>query len=279
MKFYKTVLICIVLLLVLYSCTSNRSNEESKVQPYNSAVNITDNIYLEKLNSTTHTIFICQNPNLNENDRQYIEENTYIFKFSNDDRRIAYHMNDLSVDNDTDSNNGRQVGGMVYKITNDVFVIYDFKDNERTLFYNENDFYDYCKHHNLDLFNWRFGNGLEYNNIELSDNWSLLSCESISVTDQVLKNNQVILEGFVSEYEAIDDYIIFRIEMPEKYLLEFPGNYENMFNNDAEKVGKHRIGIFLYEDIYFDKYIVINCTDDQLNFFDNITEAKQYISK
>ena len=266
-------------LMSLCSCASNKSKDEPKAQPDNLIHSITDNIYLEKLNSTRHNIFICQNSDLSENDRNYIEQNVYIFKFSNDDRRIAYHMNDLSIDNNTDGNNVRQLGGAVYKITNDIFVIYDFKDNKRNTFYNEDDFYSYCRYNNLDLFNWRFSNGLEYNNHKLSDNWSLLSCESVSVTDQILKNDQVVLEGFVSEYDVVDGYIVFRLEMPKKCLLEFPDRFENMIDNETKKVGKHCIGVFLYEDIYFDKYVVINCADDQLDFFNDIAEAKQYISK
>ncbi|MCM1364839.1 MAG: hypothetical protein NC122_08970 [Faecalibacterium sp.] len=268
MKKIKATLCILCISIILFSfCSCSGGSDKKSTETYTGITEIADHLYLEKFDSENQSIFIGENP---ESVSRYIVKDAYIYKYACDGQRIAYHMNKLNKLDECDSRNNsniRTINSTDYIIEKDVFVIADINTSKQIEFNSEDDFVSYCENNGYNLFNWKFTSGLEYDVRYFTNGWKLLTCESVSVTSQFIKNNKVMFEGFISDVGFISDattnsnHLTFRLEIPETSQLEFPENYGDLISSDSPKVGKHRVGILLFENIYFDNYISINLND------------------
>lgn len=235
-------------------------------------IRVNGNSFIEKLNSYRYDFFITQSEvkndlsNFDKVAKTYIETEKYIIKYSSDSKgNIAYHMNEVSVDVNDSKLYVRTINASEYGILEDNFVVYNTETNQKVTFEYENTFVEYCNKNQLELFNWKFSNGMKYRNVKLSDKSHLLMSESISLTDQFLYENKVVFEGYISKYKIQGNKVIFSIKIPKQSELEFPTKSNSNLTLSEKSTGKHFEGfafIFpLYKELFYNRKIVFDETD------------------
>lgn len=196
-----------------------------------------------------------------DSERNYIVKDKYIFRYSVCGNYIAYHWNSLLEEN-TGNYPERVIDTSIYYIEIDYFTIYNLDDDTYSNFKTQKEFLDYCNQNNL-LFEWTFTNSMDITK-EYSatgkDKWEIYNFKSESLCGFVLKNGEVIYEGFISDVDIDGDILKFRLRVPDRSILEFNNlTFEDLDVNFEKVVSKKRISLLLlYEDIYFDKYINID---------------------
>ena len=233
---------------------------------------INDNSFLEKLNATRYNIILTKEKieddysNIDDITDRYIETDKYIIKYSSDDSgNIAYHMNELSADTNGPALFVREINDSSYGVTDDCFVIYNTRTNQKKIFKAQDEFTDYCRENDLNLFEWKYSNGMTYETVKLSDKCSLIMSKSVSLTDQFVYDGKVIFEGYISKYKFENGTATFSIKVQKKDILEFPTSSDSGLTFPGKTVGKQFIGfgfVFpMYEDIYYDGKIAFDEAD------------------
>lgn len=225
---------------------------------------IFENCYFENVDSDKQSIYFYTDEK--GEDRVYIAECEYIIKYASNEKNIvAYHYNQLSTPFTPKGIYKRTIGGVDYDVFKDGFIIYDLTTKEKHFFDSQESFLEYCEVQKIYLTDWSFSKYDEYEKIDLGNNWSIISSDSIYVPDQVLKGNKVIYEGYISNLRKNENTAIFRLEIPQKSMLEFPltSNINLILSDNA--VEKYEFGDQSYEDIFYDKIISLNTLTDEIN--------------
>ena len=245
----KRIICCLVLIfLFLLSGCSNLSDDKQE----QSFVKITDNIFFENVFDDYQSIFYYNN-----GEKDFIEQNSYIIKYSFDGSNfIAFHANtldDLSNDKNV-SYRTKGFGGSYYEIKKDYFIVYNIENSERIRFESQHEFVKYCEENELNLLDFKYSNGLgvmEYNEKIISDRVKLISFGK-PFPEKILIDNEVIFEGYISDCSIKDDIVKFTIKIPDKAYLEFPSLSNPGIEQSSIPVSKYKTGILVGEDIFFD---------------------------
>ncbi len=230
-------------------------------------IKIDDNYFIEKGNSVKHNLFFSESNSETsdynaESIRLFVERDKYIIKYAFNENYIAYHLNELDSAINDSALYVRTISATEYSVIDDQFVIYDIEKHTKTEFKNQDSFISYCNANSLTLSDWIFVSGIEYDDIVLSEKCLLKMSKSMSVHDQFIYNNKVLLEGYISDYEVMDNVVKFRIRVPHKSFLEFPKTSNSALNIGNDVVGKYMSGLVLFfplfDEIYFDEVITVN---------------------
>lgn len=280
----KKLIIFVILIVVFvhFSCINDSGKISVENEPYSIYTEIKDGIFFERLNATEHSIFFAENADADCEDRQYIIEDKLIFRYGYCDGYIAYHWNDLT-NGSSKKQNTRSINSVDYTIKNDSITIFDTKSNKRYNFSNQDEFNDYCINNDI-YFEWRFSNGFELNNVAKLNKksaWEINKFTSRSLTGFVVKDNKTLFEGYISDVYYDNNVIMFRLQIPSTDLLEFRDlSFDELDVSFEKPIGKYKISLLLlYEDIYYDSYIIINGATDEVMQFRNKTEAEEMVSQ
>lgn len=268
-----TVIFGLSMIFFLFGDFSFKSNNNSDIINGIVTMKITDDYYIEKLNTIKHNLFYCESSSLDElqyideSSKGFIETDKYIIKFSHDKNFIAYHYNELALPK-IETLYIRTVHDTKYSVKKDVFVIYNKDTQEKKEFNKQEEFIKFCHLKSLDLFNWFFVSGIEFESIELTNNIQLRASRSISVPDQLIFNHRVVFEGYISDCELKENSFKFRIKVPDNSSLEFPcTSNSNLKVGDTviDKLFKGLVLLFpVYEEIYFDEIVEIDVNTGQV---------------
>lgn len=249
MKQFKCAIIGVVFIILLSGC--------SKDMPEQNYVRITRNVFFENISDDYQSIFF-----LNNDEKDFIEQNSYIIKYSFDGNNlIAFHANDLGNDVSNAENTlyrTKGFGGSYYGIKRDYFAICNIDSSERISFNSQNEFVEYCKSKGLNLFDFKYSNGLgvmDYEKESVSDKVEIIRFGN-PFPDKLLIDNEVVFEGYISDCSVQGNTVKFNIKIPNRAYLEFP----SLSNPDIQKskipVSEYRTGILVKEDIYFDGEVI-----------------------
>jgi len=269
MKIFLSVLLCV---LFLSSCgIDNKSNNETLDFKDFYNPQITESIYFERFSDTKHSIYITEDNNTENNNKKYIVEDVLIFRYAYDNDFVIYHWNMLAPFN-KEANNIRHLNGMDYEITKDLFTVFDISNNEYFDFETQNEMLDFCADKGVNI-NWIYSNGFSYETvarIQGDDIWSVSKATSESLMGFVLKNDEAIYEGFISDVYSNKNILAFKLEVPTKNILEFRNlEYSDISVSFDRVIKQRRELLFLTEDIYYSQYIIIDATTGTVTEYSN----------
>ena len=269
MKIFLSVLLCV---LFLSSCgIDNKSNNETLDFKDFYNPQITESIYFERFSDTKHSIYITEDNNTENNNKKYIVEDVLIFRYAYDNDFVIYHWNMLAPFN-KEANNIRHLNGMDYEITKDLFTVFDISNNEYFDFETQNEMLDFCADKGINI-NWIYSNGFSYETvarIQGDDIWSVSKATSESLMGFVLKNDEAIYEGFISDVYSNKNILAFKLEVPTKNILEFRNlEYSDISVSFDRVIKQRRELLFLTEDIYYSQYIIIDATTGTVTEYSN----------
>ena len=259
MKVFLSVLLCV---LCFSSCGIDNSNNKNETLEFKDFYNpqITESVYFERFSDTKHSIYITENNNTENNNKKYIVEDVLIFRYACDNDFVIYHWNMLAPFNES-AKDLRHLNGVDYEITKDLFTVFDISNNEYFDFATQNEMLNFCAEKDINI-NWIYSNGFSYETvarIQGNDIWSISKATSESLMGFVLKNDEIIYEGFISDIYSNKNILAFKLEVPTKNILEFRNLEYNDISVSFDKVIKQRRElIFLTEDIYYSQYIIID---------------------
>ncbi len=269
MKIFLSVLLCV---LFLSSCgVDNKSNNETLDFKDFYNPQITESIYFERFSDTKHSIYITEDNNTENNNKKYIVEDVLIFRYAYDNDFIVYHWNKLAPFNES-TKDIRYLNGVDYEITKDLFTVFDISKNAYFDFATQNEMLDFCADKGINI-NWIYSNGFSYETVarvQGDDIWSVSKATSESLMGFVLKNDEVIYEGFISDVYSNKNILAFKLEVPTKNILEFRNLEYSDISVSFDKVIKQRRELlFLTEDIYYSQYIIIDATTGTVTEYSN----------
>ena len=278
----KKLLVLLLLVMILSSCSSNTIQTTPLGSSDFYTPQITDGIFFERLSDVKHNIYISENDAVSENtvdtNRMYVAENVLVFRYAYDNGFLVYHWNNLDLASDS-SKKIRFMNGIEYEIKDDIFTVYDVSKNEYFDFANQNDMLEFCEKEKIKLA-WKYSNGFTYEIIAQTQGdikWSVLKSTSESLTGFILKNDEIIYEGYISDvYSDNENVLAFKLEIPSKKVLEFRNlKYNDISVSFDEVVKQRRELLFMKEDIYYSRYIIINVADEIVSEYDDAFKFKK----
>lgn len=254
----RIIISCLVICfaVTLFGCGKGDTDEAT-----DNYIHIAENVYFENVFGDYQSIFYLENE-----EKSYIEKDTYIIKFSYDgEDTIAYHANVLADDSDESTQDlpcrKKAMGGFYYSIKEDYWVIYNIATNERTKFNSQKDFVSYCNENNPYLLNFKYSNGLgvmDYDVKQISNRVKLIRFGN-PFPDQMLIDNEVVFEGYISQCEAANENTIrFKIQIPDKAYFEFVDSSNLNIALSDTAVSKYKTSLLISEDIFFDGSVEYN---------------------
>ena len=275
----RVLLICITLILMFLNSCNTYNVQDSETQDFEDFYNpqITESIYFERLSDTKHSIYISENDSAELVNRKYIVEDVLIFRYAYDDGFLVYHWNKLNPLNES-TKNVRILNSVEYEITEDLFTVFDVSNNKYFDFKTQAEMLGFCSENSIEL-NWNFSNDFSYETIVKTQGntiWSIKKSTSESLPGFVVKDNEVIYEGYLSDiYSDNKNILAFKLEIPSKNVLEFTDlNYKELSVSFDEVVKQRRELLFLTEDIYYSKYIIIDLIKGTITEYGDSTEFK-----
>lgn len=258
----KLLLFLSVFLIVLFagSCQKETVDDSS----YSTFTEITDGIYFERFSETKHSIFFGNDIEyyIDIEDTKFIVRDKLIIRYGYSQLGfIAYHWNELS-ENLSESKNVRFISNREYSIVKDLFTVYDIENDLYYDFNTQSEFLDFCEKKDL-FFKWKYSNGFDFVSVFESNNgdlWEIIKFDSSSLYSFVLKNGEVLYEGYISDISTdAQGNLTFKLQVPDKKVLEFQNlSFEGLNISFDAVVGEHKTNPFLSEDIYYDKYVRID---------------------
>ncbi len=246
------------------SCQKENVNNST----YSIFTEIADGIYFERLSENKNSIFFGNDIEYyveSENTKYIIRDKLIIRYGYSKSGFVAYHWNELS-ENLLENKNVRYISNREYSIVKDLFTVYDIENDLYYDFNTQSEFLDFCEKKDL-YFKWKYSNGFDFISAFKSnygDTWEIIKFDSLSLYSFVLKNGEVLYEGYISEISTDDQkYLTFRLQVPDKKVLEFQNlSFEGLNVSFNTVVGKYKTSPFWHEDIYYDKYIRIDTQND-----------------
>ncbi len=258
MKAFRKIIIPFLLMLVLLSgCSKNTESETAT--PAERYVKIKDNIYFENRFDDYQAIFyLTEQDSIDDDDKIFIEHGSYIIKYSFDGNdNIAFHSSVLKNDYSEGDNvpyRTRGFGEGYYRIESDYFVVYNISNSDYKKFESQHEFVEYCKENNLNLFDFKYSNGLgvmEYEEKAISERVKLISFGN-PFPKKLLIDNEIVFEGYISDCTVEKDILKFNIKIPDKAYFELPNTSNSGIPVSKEPVSEYKWGLFLKENIFFD---------------------------
>lgn len=277
MKKTAVLLLLVIFIITVFTFCKQDATDES--EPFSVYTEIADGVFFERWSATEHSIFFAKRTDSTE--RKYIIKDQLIFRFGYNDGYLAYHWNEISQDVSKDDD-VRVINSVEYAIIKDYITVYNVESEEYYDFFNQDEFNEYCRKNDL-YFDWHFSHGNSLNTVARSEKntvWEIADFTSESLTGFVLKDGKVVYEGFISDVTHDDDFVCFRLQVPDKSLLEFRDlDLDNLSIPFVEPIGKYMTAPFYlaYEDIYYDKYILIDTTTDEVVQFSDKAEVKKVL--
>ncbi len=272
----RVLLICITLILLFLNSCNTYNVQDNETQDFEEFYNpqITESIYFKRSSDRKHSIYISNDNSAELSNRKYIVEDVLIFRYAYDDGFLVYHWNKLKPLNES-TKNVRILNSVEYEITEDLFTAFDVSNNKYFDFETQTEMLEFCLENNIDL-NWKFSNGFSYETVAKTQGntvWSIEKSTSESLPGFVVKDNEVIYEGYLSDiYSDNKNILAFKLEIPSKNILEFTDlNYNELSVSFDEVVKQRRELLFLTEDIYYSKYIIIDSTKETITEYDDLT--------
>lgn len=265
----KLLLFLIVFLIVFFAGSCQKETVDNS--SYSTFTEITDGIYFERFSERSHSILFGTDVEYYiepEFTRFIIREKLIIRYGYCQSGFIAYHWNELS-DNLTEDKNVRYISNREYCVVKDLFTVYDIENDLYYDFNTQREFLVFCKKNDL-CFEWKSSNGSDFISIFNSskeDSWEIMKFDSSSTYGFVLKNGEVLYEGYISDLSTdAQGNLAFRLQVPNKNVLEFQNlNFEGLNLSFDTVVGKRKIiPMLLYEDIYYDKYVSIDMQSSEV---------------
>lgn len=248
--------IFVVLALVVFLSSCIRSTHEDK-QPFSIHEEIIPGLFFERESKTDNSIFFAKEAT--SQSRKYIVENKMIFRYAVENDYIAYHWNEL-VEGVLPNTAIRTINQSDYSIIDDYITVYDFINDESQNFATQMEFKAFCETHNIN-FNWFYPSGFEPI-ITKAESFEIHDFESESVCDYIVKDNIIVYEGYISDVNIEENQFSFKLQIPHKSIWEFQDSENNSLNiSFKQSVSRKQVGIFLYEDVYFNDYVTINITE------------------
>lgn len=261
-KMKKIIFVVLALVVFLSSCVHSthetyvQSTHEEK-QPFSIHKEIIPGLFFERESMTDNSIFFAKEAT--SQSRKYVVENKMIFRYAVENDYIVYHWNEL-VEGVLPNTTVRTVYQSDYSIIDDRITVYDYIKDEYQNFANQMEFKAFCETQNIN-FNWFYPSGFEPI-ITKAESFEIHDFESESVCDYIVKDNVIIYEGYISDVNIKNDQVSFKLQIPHKSTWEFQDSENNSLNISFEQnVGRKQVGLFLYEDVYFNDYLTINIGD------------------
>lgn len=276
MKILLSILLCV---FFLNSCGIDDANEKLDYKDFYNP-QISESIFFERFSDTKHSIYITEDNSNGINNKKYIVEDVLIFRYAYDNDYIIYHWNMLAPFNEA-AKKIRHLNGVDYEITADLYTIFDISKNVYFDFETQNEMLEFCVDKNINI-NWIYSNGFTYETvaqIQADDILSISKAPSESLMGFVLKNDEVIYEGFISDIYCNNKNILaFKLEVPTKNILEFRNlEYSDISVSFDNVIKRRRELLLLTEDIYYSQYILINVTDGTVTEYSNWFSFKNAI--
>lgn len=252
------------------SCQKRKADDSA----YSMFTEIVDGIYFERLSETKHSIFLGNDIEyyIDLEDTKFIVRNKLIIRYGySQSGFIAYHWNELS-ENLSENKNVRYISNREYSIVKDLFTIYDIENDLYYDFNTQNEFLDFCEKKEL-YFKWKYSNGFDFVSVfesNYGDTWEISKFDSLSSYSFVLKNGEVLYEGYISDISTDNQgNLTFKLQVPDKKVLEFQNlSFEGLNISFDAVVGEYKTNPFLSKDIYYDKYIRIDTKNNTIQELD-----------
>lgn len=274
MKSFIALLLVISLsVFITGSCQKGKADDSA----YSMFTEITDGIYFERFSETKHSIFFGNDIEyyIDLDDTKFIVRDKLIIRYGySQSGFIAYHWNELS-ENLSESKNVRYISNREYSIVKDLFTVYDIENDLYYDFNTQSEFLDFCEKKDL-FFKWKYSNGFDFVSVFESNNgdlWEIIKFDSPSLYSFVLKNGEILYEGYISDISTDNQSnLTFRLQVPDKKVLEFQNlSFEGLTISFDTVVGEYKTSPFFTKDIYYDKYIRI---DTQNNTIQELVRQK-----
>lgn len=187
-----------------------------------------------------------------------------IYKYTYDinEKYIVAHLFDMTDDYVSENAlNTRLHNGRLYNVLCDNMVVYNTENKTREEFAEYDDFLGYCNKNSITLNDWRYpsgGTSIDAQPSEIAVGYTLgnlpYDYKLISLDDKEL------IRGYISDLEVTSHQIKFRLRQTDyNYDAEYPNEINiGLSGLSEEPVGKYRKGFLDYEDIYYDKTVVID---------------------
>lgn len=197
-----------------------------------------------------------------DGENEIMEGIIYKYTFDTNEKLIVAHLLKMVESyGSEDALYKRLYNGRDYNVLYDKMVVYNTEDKSATEFDTYDDFLDYCSKNNITLNNWRYPSGgvsIDSQQSEITNGYMLSQLPyGYSL---ISHNDKEILRGYISDLEVTSHQIEFRLRQTDyNYDAEYP-NMVNVGLSDfsEEPIGKYRKGFLDYEDIYYDKIVVID---------------------
>ena len=163
------------------------------------------------------------------------------------------------------------------KVVSDRTILYNCETDTEREFNSMNELYAYCREQNIQLGAWYYPLGytpVAETIVLTSDNWTMAS----NARDYCFVDNGTdeLFAGYVDKYFEYENYFGFHFQHIENDDSMIEENPVIEYSTD-EIVGKKYIGfIFFYNDVYVDKYVLINSETDEYTIFDTKKELTKY---
>lgn len=275
----------IAFLLVISLCvfvTGSCQKENVNSSTSSLFTEITDGIYFERLSGTKNSIFFGNDIEnyVDIDNTKYVIQDKLIIRYGyNKSGFIAYHWNELS-EKLLKNKSVRYISNKEYSIVKDLFTVYDIQNDLYYDFNTQSEFLDFCEKKDL-YFNWKYSNGYDFISAFKSndgDTWEIIKFDSSSLYGFVLKNGEVLFEGYISDISTDEQgYLTFRLLVPDKKVLEFQNlSFEGLNISFESVVGEYKTKpfsyqdkiYFLHQDMYYDKYIRIDTQNSTIQELD-----------
>lgn len=186
----------------------------------------------------------------------------YKYTYDTDEKYIVAHL--LGIADNYGSEDAlykRLYNGSIYNVLYDKMVVYNTEDKTRKEFDKYDDFLDYCSKGSIKLNNWRYPSGglsIDSQQSEIANGYTLSQLPYDY--NLISLNDKEIIRGYISDLEVTSHQIKFRLRQTDyNYDAEYPDTVNvGLSELSEEPIGKYRKGFLDYEDIYYDKIVVID---------------------
>jgi len=226
---------------------------------------IFDNYLLERFAAGSHRIALIKG------DEEKVIFDGLIYKYAYDSNKkyIVAHCMQLANEDDEEEKviYVRKYASMELEIVSDDLLLYSCVDDTYKKFGSIIELKKFCDERKVSLSNWYYpniGESFISQVTELTENYKL--CTRPYGYSAIELNSVEVIRGYITDYKVTEDTIEFRLRQTD---YDYDEEYIGTVNKELaplskEPIGKYRRGFLQYEDIYYDKTIVIHVKTGQI---------------